>query len=170
MTDPLVEDNVAMLAQAVRLVAPMPATLFDAKSPASLGASIGGHLRHVIDHYRCFLRGAETGAIDYDARERSPAIESDPEVAVAALREVSDELGQLAVEVLDAAARVRMDTGGAEERPWTRSSVRRELQFLLSHTVHHFALIAMICRARGHAVEPEFGVAPSTLRYRRQAG
>jgi hypothetical protein len=61
-----------------------------------------------------------------------------------------------------------MDTGEGDERPWTHSSARRELQFLLSHTVHHYALIAMICRQYGVGVEEDFGVAPSTLKYRRQ--
>ncbi len=45
------------------------------------------------------------------------------------------------------------------------SSLRRELHFLLSHTVHHYALIAMILARHGVEVEPDFGVAPSTLRH-----
>jgi hypothetical protein len=46
-----------------------------------------------------------------------------------------------------------------------RSSVSRELQVLSSHTIHHFALIAMTLRAHGVDLDPEFGMAPSTLRY-----
>ena len=48
---------------------------------------------------------------------------------------------------------------------WARSTVERELQVLLSHTVHHYALIAVALRLHGLEVDPEFGVAPSTLRY-----
>ncbi|NIP97468.1 MAG: hypothetical protein GWO24_30170, partial [Akkermansiaceae bacterium] len=44
----------------------------------------------------------------------------------------------------------------------------RELQFLVSHTVHHFAMIGGICRALGVALEDDFGVAPSTIRHRVQ--
>ena len=36
---------------------------------------------------------------------------------------------------------------------------------LSSHTIHHFALIAMALRAHGVAVEAGFGMAPSTLSY-----
>jgi hypothetical protein len=43
--------------------------------------------------------------------------------------------------------------------------VTRELQFLASHTVHHYALIAHLARDRGVGVAPEFGVAPATLDY-----
>ena len=53
----------------------------------------------------------------------------------------------------------------ADDAPWADSSVERELQVLLSHTVHHYALIAVALRLHGHPVDEEFGVAPSTLRY-----
>jgi hypothetical protein len=45
------------------------------------------------------------------------------------------------------------------------SSISRELQFLSSHAVHHFALIAMTLRAEGVPMDPDFGMAPSTLRH-----
>ena len=63
-----------------------------------------------------------------------------------------------------------MDTGSGDipEDEWSGSTVRRELQFLLSHSIHHYALIATICHANGFPVPEGFGVAPSTLRYRRQ--
>ena len=44
------------------------------------------------------------------------------------------------------------------------STLSRELQFLVSHTVHHDALIAAAARALGVATEPDFGIAPSTLK------
>jgi len=48
---------------------------------------------------------------------------------------------------------------------WCTSSVLRELDFLQSHTVHHYSLIAMLLRL--HEIDPgeDFGVAPSTLKY-----
>ncbi|MFT5050292.1 MAG: hypothetical protein ACI8QZ_001693 [Chlamydiales bacterium] len=36
----------------------------------------------------------------------------------------------------------------------------------MSHTVHHFALIAVILRLDGRSVRARFGVTPSTLRHR----
>jgi hypothetical protein len=47
---------------------------------------------------------------------------------------------------------------------WSQSSVTRELQALLSHTVHHYALIALMLQLNGFEVPEELGVAPSTLR------
>jgi len=40
------------------------------------------------------------------------------------------------------------------------------LQALSSHTIHHFALIAVTLRLHGIQVDPNFGMSPSTLRYR----
>jgi hypothetical protein len=48
---------------------------------------------------------------------------------------------------------------------WCRSTVARELQFLLSHTIHHYALIALVLRLQGFTTGEEFGVNPSTLRH-----
>ena len=45
------------------------------------------------------------------------------------------------------------------------SSIGREMQALASHTVHHFALIAMTLQALGFHLDRDFGMAPSTLRY-----
>ena len=52
---------------------------------------------------------------------------------------------------------------------WVWSSGLRELDFLQSHTIHHFALIAYKLEALGIEVEDNFGVAPSTLKYWKEA-
>ncbi len=46
------------------------------------------------------------------------------------------------------------------------SSLGRELQFLASHSVHHFAMIGGICRALEAPLPDDFGAAPSTIRHR----
>lgn len=51
---------------------------------------------------------------------------------------------------------------------WSFTSVGRELRFLLSHTVHHCALIAILLSLRGGEVPNGFGIAPSTERHRAQ--
>jgi hypothetical protein len=53
----------------------------------------------------------------------------------------------------------------ADEDVYLTSSVGRELQALSSHTIHHFALIAIALRVHGLEVDPDFGMSPSTLRY-----
>ena len=62
---------------------------------------------------------------------------------------------------------VRMENAEASkvESPYLRSSLSRELQTLSSHTIHHFALIAITLRVHGFEVDPDFGMSPSTLRF-----
>lgn len=61
---------------------------------------------------------------------------------------------------------VRLEDSGDEQDPssWSSSSVMRELQSLISHTVHHYALIALMLQLNGFEPSKEFGVAPSTLK------
>jgi hypothetical protein len=47
--------------------------------------------------------------------------------------------------------------------------VGRELAFVLSHTVHHNALIAIMAQTLGVPVPARFGYAPSTIAYLEKA-
>jgi hypothetical protein len=131
-------------------------------------AAVGPQLRHCLDFYGAFLRGLEVRRIDYDTRERDPLVESSRRIArrrygevIAALARIAPAEGAAEVEV-----RSEADALAPGEPEWCRSSVRRELQFLLSHTVHHHALVKEMLRARGRAVGAAFGVAPSTVAHR----
>ena len=120
---------------------------------------VGSHLRHCLDFYQSFLAGIAQGRVDYDARERDERTAQARDFALARLARLTMSLPECLADT-PVALRVRQDG-----LPWAVSSVERELQFLLSHTVHHFALIALILRLQGVEPGPEFGVAPATLEY-----
>jgi uncharacterized damage-inducible protein DinB len=46
-----------------------------------------------------------------------------------------------------------------------QTSLWRELTFVLSHTIHHNAVIAAMARTLGAVVPEAFGYAPATLSY-----
>lgn len=163
-----VRDNVAALGQALELLASLDSERYARRQPACFNSSAGGHLRHVLDHYTSFLRGLATGLIDYEARPRDAQLEKDPAHATRRVEELRRELELAAPRVGNRRLRVRSETARADEaEPWGDSCALRELEFLLSHTIHHFALIGVICELGGQGVPENFGVAPSTLRYRR---
>ena len=166
----LADDNARYIDQAAKLIHSITDSQFADNAPSNLGSSIGAHLRHCIDHYDNFLAGVPSGSIDYDARERHRDIETDRSVAVAKLNQITTGLKAIS-ELEDKSVRVKMDCGNneSEDAWWTDSSVRRELQFLISHTVHHYAIIKMVLIASGCEVHEEFGIAPSTLRYHQGA-
>lgn len=130
-------------------------------------AAVGGHLRHVVEHYRAFVAGVRHGAVHYDRRERDPVLERDPRRALAALAELERALPALA---LDPAAplQVSLECPVAGMETDAPSSVARELQFLASHAVHHFALLRPRLQADGRLPHPEFGYATATLRHARE--
>ena len=126
-------------------------------------AGIGSHVRHVLDHYDALLNGIDAGRVDYDSRERDPATECDRRVALARIDSLRVDVAALAQRAGDAPLRVCLDCGTGGRMP-AASTLSRELQFLVSHTVHHDALIAAAARALGVETEHGFGIAPSTLK------
>jgi uncharacterized damage-inducible protein DinB len=162
MIIPSIRDNVAALRQGIELLAGLSSEAYARRTPACFNSSAGGHLRHVVEHYLSFLQGTETGEIDYEARARDPLIESDPRYAAAQLEAIGERLERLQA---NRELRVRAECAPADVTTWGGSSVVRELEFLLSHTVHHYALIGVICQLGGHTLPKDFGMAPSTLRY-----
>ena len=88
------------------------------------------------------------------------------ESGIERLERLIGELEGLRGRGMEPSLRIKVDA--ADESSWGTSSVERELQFLRSHTVHHFALIAVILRLSGVEPDEQFGVAPSTLRYREE--
>lgn len=157
----------ALLAQGADLAAGLDAETFARASELSPGGGVGAHLRHVADFARAFLRDHASGRVDYDRRERDERAEREPARARAALLRLSGELGALGR--ADASLELSVRSEACSVGPaWQRSTLGRELAGLFSHTVHHYALIAVLLRARGVEPPPELGVAPSTLAHWRE--
>ncbi len=172
MSATLVDRNRELIDQGIRLLRGLPNDAYAATPRAgSLAPALGPHFRHCLEFYLCFLDGLEHRLIDYDARARRAEIERDRELAIGQLAAVAERLGRIDREALDAPVALR-DAGSVEAGGGTRlaSSVGRELLFLASHTVHHYALIALALRLGGHPVPSGFGVAPSTLEHWRREG
>ena len=136
--------------------------------PPMFHYGISSHIRHCLDFYVCFLRGLETGYIDYDSRERDEQIEKDRTTAIKKIDSTIKQMGELVIINEQAGIFVRLEDA-ASNHQWSPSSIARELQSLKSHTIHHYALIAVLLRLQGIEPGEEFGVSISTLRQRRAA-
>jgi len=165
-----VADNIAFLRQGVALVERLSAHVFTHGSELCPGGTVGSHVRHCLDFYVSFLDGVGAGRIDYDDRRRDAELETVPARALQVFGEVTGRLEEIRAADRDATLLVRGDGSARGGGAWTRSSIGRELQFLLSHTIHHFALIGFMLRATGLEVDALFGVAPSTLRHWESTG
>lgn len=155
--------NLHLLDQGFELIGRLPDAAFAGSAEAR---PVGPHFRHVLEHYSCFLAGLPARRIDYDARAREEAIETLRESARERIRELVGGLARLVPSILDEATEARLECGlGGEAEQWSVSTVRRELHFLLSHTIHHYALIGLLLERRGIDPGADFGVAPSTLKH-----
>lgn len=168
-TAKLANDNIHYLSQAIALLETMDDKTYRKPYAPFFASGVGAHLRHNLDHYQCFLNGLPTRKIDYDARTRDPRLETDRDYAAQQMQQIVRALEMISEADTEAPVLVKMDSDGETELPaaWRRSTVGRELQFLVSHTVHHDALIAVLLRLHGLELGDEFGCAPSTLRYQR---
>lgn len=156
----LIESNLRALEQGRAMLSLLDDVAYAHPAPHTNGIRIGAHMRHVIEFYECFLEGVAAGSIDYDARRRNPAIEKSRAAALRAIGDIERKLSAVSGEVV----RVR------SEELVLASSVARELQVLLDHTIHHYALIAVALHAIGVSGDPEFGVARSTSCFHAAAG
>lgn len=138
--------------------------------PVSLfhGSTVGQHFRHILEFYTCLLEGCRTGYLDYSSRRRNDALSEDPQAALQVLESVIREISGLDVHSL-----VKVESEFCEDnddRPAYMSSIGRELQYAFDHAVHHLAIIRMGLESHFPEipVAADLGVAPSTLRHRRE--
>jgi len=172
MKQSLVDQNRQLIEQGVDLLRGLPDEAYSAESSdGSVAPALGPHFRHCLDFYVCFLDGLELRVIDYGSRRRRRDVETFREVAMAALEAIAERLGAVKDSALAEAVELRREASEqGETDDWFGSTIGRELQFLLSHTVHHYALVALALRLAGHPVPNDFGVAPSTLDHWRREG
>jgi len=126
-------------------------------------SSVGPHVRHVIEFYECLQQDLSKSSVDYSERLRDVRTETSIDHAKSRLRAIISWLASLSHEE-DEKLLVRHEpmtpyVGG------NTSSIARELEFLLSHSTHHFAMIAVVLRSIGVNVPRGFGFSPSTLLY-----
>jgi uncharacterized damage-inducible protein DinB len=160
-----IQANLAVMRQGVTLFVRLGDERYAQRVPLCFNAAIGGHARHIIEHYQAFLTGLDEGEIDYENRARDPLVERSAERATGLLEAIGDRLDERAPALANRGLQLCSETAPGIA---TASTVLRELEFLLSHTVHHYSLIAVMARLQGCEPDADFGVAPSTLKFQRQ--
>lgn len=158
------EGNRVLLRQGIALLEGL--SDHDYAEPVRGWAPVGAQYRHVLEHYQSFLTGVGAGRVDYDDRARNGLLEASRSAALGASHACLEGLEGIDA-MPDGPLQVQMDTGAGSGHPdWRASSVGRELQFLSSHTVHHFALIKLLLEGTT-SLDPDFGMAPSTIAHQR---
>lgn len=131
------------------------------------GATIGQHVRHILEFYQSAFNGLDTKTVNYDNRKRNLLIETDNQYAIQVIDEIN---ASLALDILDETL-VLEGNFCAEEGKETeiKTTLFRELAYCLEHSIHHQALIKVgllevNCLS---FIDDTFGLAPATIRYRK---
>jgi hypothetical protein len=135
-------------------------------SPMLANASIGQHVRHILEFYICLRNGASVGVINYDNRERDLRIEENRDFALFSIDKICSNIN-----LLTSVAEVKLEGNFSSEDGAVsviRTFINRELAYCLEHSIHHQALIkvGLLEQNLAHLIPSYFGLAPSTLRYR----
>lgn len=162
----LIQAVIESLRQGETLLAEISDENYTSKVPVAFNASIGGHFRHCLDHFRSLLESATTGDLNYDHRERGTLVENDRFAALNATRELREAYEKLDAvfipRLLQVTCKTSYSTSGSQMAP---STVGREIMYAVAHAVHHYALIGVMGGILGIKLPGGFGVAPSTLKH-----
>lgn len=160
----LIQSVVQTLNQGTQLLGQLTDAEYTNKLPAAYNATMGGHYRHCLDHFRSLLEAATEGDLNYDRRERGTLVENDRFAALNATRELLEGFERLdracLTRPLTVTCKTSYSTGGSQTAP---STVGREAMYCVAHAVHHYALIGFMAGMMGLDLPHGFGVAPSTL-------
>ena len=162
-TQTLLDLNRETMRQAQRLVLTMADEVYTSTDERLYACSIGDHIRHVLEHYQRFLIGCKEGFIDYDARQHDHRISDDRNFAGSVIEQIVEGLKELPPEDGVVKVKSKVSSDLAESVPETRSTINRELQYLQLHTLHHFALMAIVLRTQGEDPPASLGFARTML-------
>ncbi len=164
------------LAQGELLLASVSNEQYGQKVPVAFNASIGEHYRHALEHVILLIAqhpesSTYTPVLDYDLRPRDPRIQTDRSFAMSRTQELRADLKAWTHETLFHPITLKGKTSYDPAAPSVEiaSNLSREVMFVISHSVHHYALIGLMCGLLEIPLPEGFGVAPSTLKHQSTA-
>lgn len=138
-------------------------TQYTTKSKVLSGATIGQHVRHIIELYIELQKGYQCGTVHYENRKRDHVIETDKLFAQQQMNSILNNLQQPNKPLLlNAAFEIDNDTTLT-----INTNYYRELVYNIEHTVHHMALLRIGLNEVSNITLPEnFGIAVSTIKHK----
>ncbi|HKO76325.1 MAG TPA: hypothetical protein VJU52_03860 [Flavobacterium sp.] len=125
-------------------------------------SSIGEHTRHIIEMFQCLNRNYDSGIVNYDKRDRNALIETNTDFAIKMILDIKNSISKDNKNI-----ELQQIIDGNTVN--IKSNYYRELLYNLEHCIHHQALIKVaILKCENVAVDANFGVARSTIEYRKQ--
>jgi uncharacterized damage-inducible protein DinB len=137
---------------------------YTASSPVLFNASIGQHVRHIVELFVQLQQGYSSGVVNYDLRKRDVAIETDKLFANRLMDEILADIDKpdkpLQLQgCFDASANVAAIQ--------LQTTYYRELAYNIEHSIHHMALIRIGMETLQLTLAgSNFGMASATIKHR----
>ena len=147
---------------AIEFLDKLTPTLYATEPQGPFNSSIGAHMRHILDHYQALMLGTQAGYVDYTQRARESAVEKDMTLAQESWQQIRAWLADISEHSLQTTFEVMTEHG------LVFSTIARELSFVSSHAVHHFAFMKQLAHAFDVHLSDDVGVAPATLKNLRE--
>jgi hypothetical protein len=159
--------------------------------PSFYNATVGGHVRHILDHYSKLaagLHGSSTRkstssetvrVVRYDVRQRNTSVETDKEAATSSCHQImgtlhesgcinkfSDPSTEVAPRAIHQGA-VNVEFMNEKGQSFLiPSSSARELAFVAHHAIHHLSTIRLMLQSMHCNLDlGNMGLAPSTMQF-----
>ncbi|KXF82394.1 DinB family protein [Enterovibrio coralii] len=134
-----------------------------------LQSSIGQHMRHILDVFHAVEVWPSSSFIDYDKRRRHHPVEKQKDIALEEWNAIEQWLVGVPESALSSPLTVSSEVSLHQQMsPESASTLARELSFVASHAVHHFALLRVSLCAQDIPSDRAFGLAPATASYYRR--
>ncbi len=125
-------------------------------------ATIGEHTRHILEMFQCLEKSYDSGILNYDNRERNNQIQTETEFAKKYIFQIKEGLKS-------ENKTIYLEQAVDSVTSRIQSNYYRELLYNLEHCVHHQALIKVaVLQFEDILIDENFGVARSTIEYRKQ--
>ena len=167
----LIDLNITALREGLYLLSLLNSDQYCQGLKPAFQSDIGTHFRHVLEHYQCFFAQVTSRTFRYDQRARDQRLETDLSYAKDC---ITDHLDCFAgfddsqfSENYTLGEQFEEKQNSKIDAIVVETTLARELMFLQTHTLHHYAMITAMCRGIGISPEPAIGVAIPTRNYTR---
>lgn len=148
------------LQEVIDLLLQIDNIVYTQKNQTLSDATIGQHTRHIIELFECLLLQYDQNKVNYEDRKREKSIENEKNIAIEKLIWIQNN-----IEKPD--KNIDMVCSFNNRKYTIISNYYRELIYNLEHCIHHQALIKVaLINNEKISIDANFGVAPSTIRYR----
>ncbi|MEQ8583962.1 MAG: hypothetical protein RIC30_15700 [Marinoscillum sp.] len=164
---PINQSAINLLDQVKYIIRQMTSEQYTLPISTLSNATIGQHVRHLLEFFLCLQDAQMTSTLDYDDRKHDQYLQTDVKLALSVTNALQDSLKRQNKDFA-IAMRVNYDIE-AKSTIDISTSFFRELAYNIEHAIHHMALIKIGLKVAFPEVDiPEhFGVASSTVRYQK---